>query len=68
MRVKLSGKLLVIAWTLMQRKEPFNPDYLTTWINDFYFRRDSPRINVETSDLVGDNPGPLAEPWNLDWG
>ncbi len=30
MRVKLSAKLLVIAWTLMKRKEPFNPDYLTT--------------------------------------
>jgi transposase len=28
MRVKLSAKLLVIAWTLMKTKEPFNPDYL----------------------------------------
>jgi len=28
MRVKLSAKLLVIAWTLMKKKEPFNPDYL----------------------------------------
>jgi len=28
MRVKLSAKLLVIAWTLMKRREPFNPDYL----------------------------------------
>lgn len=28
MRVKLSAKLLIIAWTLMKRKEPFNPDYL----------------------------------------
>lgn len=27
-RVKLSAKLLVIAWTLMKRQEPFNPDYL----------------------------------------
>ena len=29
MRVKLAAKLLIIAWTLMKRKEPFNPEYLT---------------------------------------
>jgi transposase len=28
MRVKLAAKLLAIAWTLMKKKEPFNPDYL----------------------------------------
>jgi transposase len=28
MRVKLAAKLLVIAWTLMKKKERFNPDYL----------------------------------------
>lgn len=28
MRVKLAAKLLVIAWTLMKKKEPFKPDYL----------------------------------------
>ncbi len=28
MRVKLAPKLLVIAWTLMKKKEPFNPTYL----------------------------------------
>jgi transposase len=28
MRVKLAAKLLVIAWTLMKKKEPFNPGYL----------------------------------------
>jgi transposase len=28
MRVKLAAKLLVIAWTLMKKKEAFNPDYL----------------------------------------
>ena len=28
MRVKLAAKMLIIAWTLMKRKEPFNPDYL----------------------------------------
>ncbi len=27
-RVKLAAKLLVIAWALMKKKEPFNPDYL----------------------------------------
>jgi len=27
-RVKLAAKLLLIAWTLMKKKEPFNPDYL----------------------------------------
>jgi transposase len=28
MRVKLAAKLLIIAWTLMKKKEPFNPHYL----------------------------------------
>jgi transposase len=28
MRVKLAAKLLVIAWTLMKKKEPFDPEYL----------------------------------------
>jgi transposase len=28
MRVKLAAKMLVIAWTLMKRKEPFDPGYL----------------------------------------
>lgn len=28
MRVKLAAKLLVIAWTLMKKKEPFDPHYL----------------------------------------
>ncbi len=30
MRVKLAAKLLVIAWTLMKKKETFNPAYLKT--------------------------------------
>jgi transposase len=30
MRVKLAAKFLLIAWTLMKRKEPFNPNYLRT--------------------------------------
>jgi transposase len=28
MRVKLAAKLLLIAWMLMKKREPFNPDYL----------------------------------------
>ena len=28
MRVKLSAKMLIIAWTLMKKKEFFNPEYL----------------------------------------
>jgi len=28
MRVKLAAKLLIMAWTMMKKKEPFNPDYL----------------------------------------
>jgi len=28
MRVKLAAKMLVIAWTLMKKKQPFDPDYL----------------------------------------
>lgn len=30
MRVKMAAKLLVIAWTLMKKKEMFNPDYITS--------------------------------------
>ena len=30
MRVKLAAKLLVIAWTLMKKKEPFNPVHVKT--------------------------------------
>jgi transposase len=30
MRVKLAAKMLKIAWTLMKKKEAFNPDYLNT--------------------------------------
>ena len=28
MRVKIAAKMLVVAWTLMKKKEPFNPDCL----------------------------------------
>jgi hypothetical protein len=28
MRVKLAAKLLIIAWTLMKKKEPFDPGRL----------------------------------------
>jgi transposase len=30
MRVKLSAKLLIIAWTVMKKKQPFSSDYLST--------------------------------------
>jgi transposase len=30
MRVKLAAKMLIIAWTLMKKKEPFDPSYLRT--------------------------------------
>jgi len=33
MRVKLAAKLLVIAWTLMKKKEAFNPAYLKVELN-----------------------------------
>jgi transposase len=33
MRVKLAAKLLVIAWTLMKKKEAFNPAYLSAELN-----------------------------------
>jgi transposase len=28
MRVKLAAKLLVIAWTLMKKREPFDPEHI----------------------------------------
>jgi hypothetical protein len=28
MRVKLSAKMLIIAWTLMKKKEVFDPGYI----------------------------------------
>ena len=31
MLVKLSAKLLVIAWTLMKKREKFDPTYLNVW-------------------------------------
>ena len=30
MRVKLAAKMLIIAWTLMKKHQPFNPDGLNT--------------------------------------
>jgi len=30
MKVKLAAKMLIIAWTLMKKKEPFDPEYLNT--------------------------------------
>ena len=28
MRMNLAAKMLIMAWTLMKKKEPFNPEYL----------------------------------------
>jgi transposase len=36
MRVKLSAKLLIIAWTLMKKKEPFHPSYLRVEFQSFF--------------------------------
>jgi len=33
-RIKLSAKMLVIAWTLMKRQEPFNPEYFEDYNQD----------------------------------
>jgi transposase len=35
MRVKLAAKLLIIAWTLMKKKEPFHPSYLRAACQSF---------------------------------
>jgi len=29
MRVKLAANMLIIAWTLMKKREPFDPKYLS---------------------------------------
>jgi len=29
MRVKLAAKMLIISWTLMKKREPFDPKYLS---------------------------------------
>jgi transposase len=35
MRVKLSAKLLIVAWTLMKKQEPFHPSYLPVEFQSF---------------------------------
>jgi transposase len=35
MRVKLAAKLLILAWTLMKKKEPFHPSYLRVEFQPF---------------------------------
>jgi hypothetical protein len=64
------AKMLVIAWTLMKKKEVFNPSCIEESKFDYY-RRDSPIKNVEAYDLVRDDEGPLTSPdksCNLDKG
>jgi len=67
MRVKLSAKLLIIAWTLMKKKEPFNSDYLSIE-QGFLFRRESPCNDVEAlwGPRGGQYTGPITESRNLD--
>ena len=45
MRVKLAAKMLVIAWTLMKKKEPFNASYLKPE-NRILFQSATPSNNV----------------------
>jgi transposase len=45
MRIKLAAKMLVIAWTLMKKKEVFDPGCITQ-VND-NDRRESPIMSVE---------------------
>jgi transposase len=52
-RVKLAAKMLTIAWTLMKKKEMFNPGCMEYIID--YERRESPIKSVEAHDLVWDN-------------
>jgi transposase len=47
-RVKLAAKMLVIAWTMLKKSEPFNPDHFSA--EPFH-----PRGNI---DFGRDNPGP----------
>jgi transposase len=35
MRVKLAAKLLILAWTLMKKKEPFHPSYVGVKFQSF---------------------------------
>jgi len=44
MRVKLAGKMLIIAWTLMKKQEPFTPLYLRV-------------ANTVSSETESGNPG-----------
>ena len=47
MRVKIAAKMLVIAWTLMKRKEFFNPAHIQARQAGYRLRRESPINNVE---------------------
>jgi hypothetical protein len=42
MRVKLAAKMMIIAWTLMRKKDFFNPEYLKTDYRDFPFSAREP--------------------------
>ena len=77
MRVKVTAKMLVIAWTLLKKGEKFQPEYLLKErkLQSFHingktiFGENTPGNNVEAyMDLVGDNYGALTELCNLDKG
>ena len=70
MRVKLAAKMLVIAWTLMKNKEPFNPKYIKITENSLktYSAREPGQTTLRHIDLGWDNTGPLTEFCNLDKG
>ena len=46
MRVKLAAKLLVIAWTLMKKKEPFDPGHLQGTNTDNHFFGERARLTA----------------------
>ncbi len=57
-RVKLAAKMLIIAWTLMKKKETFNPDCLKKDKKSPNDLQKSPANNVGANDLGRDSKGP----------
>jgi hypothetical protein len=67
MRVKLAAKMLVIARTLMKKKEVFDPDCIEEVTED-YSRRESPIMDVEAMTSCGTLRGLSPESCSLDTG
>lgn len=57
-RVKLAAKMLIIAWTLMKKKEKFNPDYLKQDKKASNALKESPVNTVGANDIGRDSTGP----------